>query len=121
MRLGELQALQWGDIDFQGRFIEIRRSVRKDHITSTKTDQRRRVDMTPMLAETLKELRTLEKKRALQQGRAVSEWVFADTKGPMLVRERLRKCLNKCLEKLGLRRIRLHDLRHSYATINERS
>ena len=27
MRLGELFGLQWGDIDFEGRFIEVRRTV----------------------------------------------------------------------------------------------
>ena len=26
MRIGEALALQWGDIDFNGRFIQIRRS-----------------------------------------------------------------------------------------------
>lgn len=32
-------------------------------------------------------------------------------------RECFRTALNKCLEKEGMKRVRVHDLRHSYATI----
>ena len=117
MRIGEIQAVQWGDVDFNSRFIEVKRSWRSGRLTDTKNRKRRRIDMTPHLAETLKALRTIQKKRALKSGRPVSEWVFADTKGKMLCREVFRRALNKCLEYAGLRRLRVHDLRHSYATI----
>jgi len=117
MRIGEIQALQWGDIDFNGRFIEVRRSWRHGRITKTKNRKRRRVDMTLHLAETLKALRVVQKKRALKNGRAVSEWVFADDTGQIMCREAFRRALNKCFELAGMRRVRVHDLRHSYATI----
>ena len=29
LRLGELISLQWGDIDFRGRFVEVRRNLVK--------------------------------------------------------------------------------------------
>ena len=117
MRIGEIQAVQWGDVDFNSRFIEVKRSWRNGRLTDTKNRKRRRIDMTPHLAETLKALRIIQKKRALKNGMPVSEWVFADTKGKMLCREVFRRVLNKCLEYAGLRRIRVHDLRHCYATI----
>lgn len=117
LRIGEIEALQWGDIDFNSRFIEVRRSHRKGRITKTKNKKRRRVDMTPHLAEILKACQVEEKKRALKQGRPVSEWVFADEKGEMLNRVAFMKALFRCLEKAKLRKIRVHDLRHSYATI----
>jgi integrase len=117
MRIGEIQALKWGDIDFNGRFIEVRRSWRNGRLTETKNKKRRRVDMSPLLAKTLKALKVIQKKRALKQGRSVAEWVFANAKGNMMCREGFRRGLNKCLEKTGMRRIRVHDLRHSYATI----
>ena len=44
MRLGELLALEWGDIDFSGRFIMVRRSFRSQRLTPTKTGKVRRVD-----------------------------------------------------------------------------
>ena len=117
MRIGEIQALKWGNIDLNGQFIEVKRSWRKGRITDTKSRKRRQVDMTPHLAETLKALQVTEKKRSLKQGRPVSEWVFTKGKGEMLSREMFNRALEKCLSLAGLRKIRVHDLRHSYATI----
>jgi integrase len=117
LRIGELQALQWRDIDFSGRFIEVRRSWRKNRITDTKNKKRRRVDMTPHLVETLKALRVAQKKKALKEGRPVSEWVFDNGKGEMLNRVIFTKAVKKCLDLAKLREIRVHDLRHTYATI----
>jgi integrase len=117
MRIGEMEALQFGDIDFHSRFIEVRRSHRRGRITDTKNRKRRQVDMTPHLAETLKALLTLQKKKALKEGRPVPEWVFANRNGGMLNREAFKNALEVCLKAAGLKRIRVHDLRHSYATI----
>jgi integrase len=117
MRIGEIQALQWGDIDFASRFIQVRGSWRNGRLTGTKNKRRRRVDMNPLLAETLRALKTIQKKRALSQGKALVEWVFANQKGRMMCRKWFRRKLNKCLEKVKLRNIRVHDLRHSYSGI----
>jgi len=57
MRRGELLGLQWGDIDFAGQFIEVRRAEVRRQVTSTKTHRIRRVDMSPQLSGTLKELK----------------------------------------------------------------
>jgi integrase len=117
MRIGELQALQWGDIDFQSRFIEVKRSWRKKRMTETKNRKRRRVDVSPHLADTLKDLRLIQKKKALKNGRPIPEWVFANEKDDIFCRQIFTNVLQKCLELAGLRRIRVHDLRHTYATI----
>jgi integrase len=117
MRIGEIKALKWKDIDFEKRQIEVRRSCRRGRVTGTKTDKRRRVDMTPHLTETLKELRSSQKRFSLKKGRPVPEWVFANKKGKIFIRVAFENALNRCLEKAKLRRIRIHDLRHTYATI----
>lgn len=117
MRLGELQGLQWGDIDFNSRFIWVKRSWRKGQLSSTKNRNRRRVDMSPALAETLKALRLTQKKKALEKGMPVPEWVFANGNGNVFQRYNFRNAFSKCLTKAGLCQIRVHDLRHSYATI----
>jgi integrase len=44
MRIGEIQALKWGDVDFIGRFLLVRRSWRKKRLTDTKNRSLRRVD-----------------------------------------------------------------------------
>lgn len=117
IRIGELQALQWGDIDFAGRFIEVKQSWRRERLTDTKSRKRRRVDMTPHLAETLKALHLAQKKQALKEGRPPSAWVFDNGHGGILNREIFKRALDKCLELGGLRHIRVHDLRHTYATV----
>ena len=81
LRLGEMIALKWEDIDFENRQIEVKRSYRKGRVTGTKTDRWRRVDMTPHLTETLKDLRIVQKKLALKKGYPFSEWVFCKQKG----------------------------------------
>ena len=45
------------------------------------------------------------------------EWVFANKKGQILSRAAFENALNQCLKETKLRSIRIHDLRHTYATI----
>ena len=82
MRLGELLALEWGDIDFLGGFIEVRRSFTHGRYTTPKNGKTRRIDMSPQLAETLKELRTERKREALARGwKEVPELIFVENTG----------------------------------------
>ena len=117
MRIGEIKALKWKDLDFENRLIEVKRSCRRERVTSPKNGKSRRVDMTPHLAETLQALQTDRKRNALQKGRPFSEWVFVNNRGRMMRYKAFRKALLECLKKAGLRKIRIHDLRHTYATI----
>jgi integrase len=84
MRIGEIRALKWKDLDFENRLIEVKRSCRKERITTPKNGKSRRVDMTPHLAETLKALQTAQKKNSLQKGRPFSEWAFANNLGTIM-------------------------------------
>jgi len=117
MRIGEMQALKWSDIDFDNRQIEVMRSYRKGRMTDTKNHKRRRVDMTLHLTEILKALRTSQKRDALKKGCSVSGFVFAGTRDELLNRITFKNALNRCTENAKLRQIRIHSLRHSYATI----
>jgi len=117
MRVGEIKALKWSDVDFEQRLIEVKRGCRQGRICQTKNKKRRRVDMTPHLTETLKTLRIEHKKNALKHGRPVPVWVFTNTRGKMLTRAVFENALKKCLDKSNLRKIRIHDLRHTYASI----
>lgn len=78
----------------------------------------RRVDMSPQLAETLKELRTERKREALAKGWGeVPERVFVNEAGQVIDEWNMRaRVFYKALTKAGLRRIRIHDLRHTYAS-----
>lgn len=72
--------------------------------------------MTPHLTEILKELRLSKKKKALKTGKPFNKRVFAE-RGKVFSRGALGNALKECLKRAGLRKIRIHDLRHSYATI----
>jgi len=117
MRVGEIEALEWKDIDFENRLIHVSKSYSHGVLSSTKNKRVRKVDMSLQLAETLKELRLTQKKIALKTGKQVSNRVFTTGRGAFLDRNQLRKALLTCLQQAGIRKIRIHDLRHSYATI----
>ncbi len=119
MRLGELIALRPGDLDFNGRFIEVRRAFSRGRLTTPKNGKSRRVDMSKGLAETLKQHLVNRKKEALKKGWGEPpELLFYNEAGNRIDINGIRKLVfYKCLEKAGLRRIRIHDLRHTYATL----
>jgi integrase len=118
LRLGELLALQWGDVDFRGGFIEVRRAFVVGEITTPKNGKSRRVDMSKQLAETLKAVRTEQKREALAKGRELPELVFVNGVGRVLEHANLRtRVFWPALAKAGLRRIRIHDLRHTFASL----
>ena len=54
MRIGEALTLQWGDIDFKGRFIDVKRSVVRGKVTVPKSGKSRRVDMSLQLTDAMK-------------------------------------------------------------------
>ncbi len=116
-RLGEALALQPGDLDFRGRFIEIRRNFTNGRLTTPKNGKTRRVDMSARLADVLQQHLVNQELEALGQERQKPEWVFTNETHTMLDPDNVRKrVFYKLLEKTGLRRIRIHDLRHTVAT-----
>jgi integrase len=116
-RLGEAIALQPGDLDFRGRFIEIRRNFTNGRLTTPMNGKTRRVDMSVRLGKVLKQHLVNKELEALGQDRSKPDWVFCSDTGGMLDPDNIRhRVFYKLLEKTGLRRIRLHDLRHTLAT-----
>jgi len=119
IRLGECLGLKWRDIDFKNRFITIERSLSKGKIETPKSGQSRKVDMSQQLTNTLRELKHQRKIETLKMGWAhMPEWVFVNKKGTPLNHSNWRnRVFYKTLEKTSLRKIRIHDLRHAYATM----
>ncbi len=119
LRIGEALALQWGDIDFNGRFIDVKRTLVKGRIETPKSGKQRRVDMSRQLTEVLRAHLIESKKKGFVLGLGgIPEYVFTNEAGnPIDVDNWRRRVFNKALEKASLRKIRIHDLRHSYATL----
>ncbi len=118
LRQGELLALQWGDIDYRGRFITVQRNYTRGRISTPKSGESRRVDMSRELAQALKDLYTERQLEAAANGWAsVPEWLFCSETGGLLDPERIRRGFYKLLRHSGLRRVRFHDLRHTFASL----
>jgi integrase len=117
MRQGELIALEWGAIDWRGKFIEVGRSYRKGIFSTTKSGKVRRVDMSDQLAAVLEEHRKRLAAEALKAGESMPELVFPSTAGTPMGPSGIRRDFNAVIKKAKLRRIRFHDCRHSFASL----
>jgi len=114
MRSGELAGIQWTDVDWHGKFLEVRRQIVLGEVTNLKTKNgRRKVDCSDDLLETLSNLRRQMQEEALRRGKnEISKWVFGDPQVSNVKRYHFKRILRKA----GLRDIRFHDLRHTFAS-----
>lgn len=116
MRSGEAYALQWGDIDFNGRFITIQRNLSRGYFETPKNGKQRRIDISMQLTETLWKLK--RKREREFEAVNLSELVFIDKVGKPICERYWREWVfHKALNKAELRRIRVHDLRHTCASL----
>jgi integrase len=116
MRQGELLALEWGDIDWNGNFIEVRRSTWNGITGTPKSGKARRVDMSDRLKAVLQQHQQAIKAEALKAGRPVPALVFTSEAGTPYDGDNVHKSFLAALRKAKIRKIRFHDLRHSYAS-----
>ena len=119
LRFGELVGLQWGDLDFERRFIDVRRSVHEGgRVELPKNKKIRRVDMSRQLAGELQRLKAERAREALTTGWGqIPERIFCNEDGrPLWKSDFERRVFHKVFSRTGLRRIRFHDLRHTFAS-----
>lgn len=114
LRCGELGGLLEKDVDFEGHQLHVRRSVYNGRYTTPKTPSSvRKVDMSPTLEEELRAW--LESPLRVRTPTGI---VFASPKGnPVSSHIANERALRPALERAGLPRIRMHDLRHTYASL----
>jgi integrase len=117
MRSAEIAGLQWGDIDWNQRLIVVRRIVNKrGKITATKTNRIRTIDISSTLFIELKE--HLDKQKMIWSDENLPKWVFANKEAnPPDMKNIYHRHYLKNIQKAGLRRIRFHDLRHTFASM----
>lgn len=117
IRLGEGLGLQVGDVDLERNRLSIRRSVRKRHVGSPKSRKPRTVDVPPSTAAVLKGWIAIIRAEAAVRGVEAS-WLFPGTDGNPQDGILVRQAFRRCLEAAGIpRKLRLHDLRHTYASL----
>lgn len=120
MRLGELLALSWDCVNFDTKQIIVQRSYSHDHWDTPKSHKIRYIDVSDGLYETLKNRydnrnQELECKSYKQKKIFL---VFPDESGePMNHNIFRRRVFYKLLTKAKLPKIRIHDIRHTYASL----
>jgi integrase len=117
MRLGELLGLKWRDIDWNGKFIRVERSYKRGHFDKTKTGRTRRVDISDQLEAALKELLTERKKDAMKAGSPAPLAFVFQRDGQPMEQNYIRRIYKRVLAKAGIRDMRFHDIRHTYASL----
>jgi integrase len=126
LRRGELVAVQWGDVQLgaddnnSDRFIVVQHNyVRREH-TTTKSKKARRVDLSRELRRVLGDLRDKRLLEAYLKGKndISGELVFRSPEGTILDPDNLyHRVFLPVLAKAGIRKIRLHDLRHTFGSL----
>jgi integrase len=128
LRAGELLALRWGDIQFgvsdddRNRYILVQRNYdrRSKKFLTTKSKKPRRVDLSRELRNVLLNSCDQRMLKAKAHGRdsVADELVFASKKDTVLnLSNVVRRHFFPALDRAGLRRIRFHDLRHTFGSL----
>jgi len=118
LRQGELLALQWDDVNLAGRFLEVRRNFTHGRLTTPKSGESRRVDLSRELTATLEALQLDRQLEAAARGeKATPPWVFCDRQGKPLHQNWVRLQFFRLLKGAGVRQVRFHDLRHTFASL----
>ena len=133
LRRSEIIGLNWSDVDFDEKYLHVRRSAREvtvrrpDGSSSTslvlndpKTmHSRRKLVMNQVLIDALKRQLIRQKEAKLAAGSAWTDTgaVFTTSIGTRLYPSNVFKRYKKLTESLGLRYVRIHDLRHTVAVL----
>ena len=113
MRIGEVLGLKWTDINWLTNQIHVQRSLTAKRIFDEPKSKAsiRRINMSPTLISSLKRHQLKSKPNDF-------ELVFCNNCGNPINRQNLvAREFKPALERAGLKSIRFHDLRHTYASL----
>jgi integrase len=125
LRRGELLALRWRNLDLQGATLTVVETVYKladgrVHNQRTEDAQSRRTVTLPLsLVDLFKLYRTDQELLRIQLGISLNpdDFVFIRPDGSPINPSALTLALRRIVKKAGLKHIRIHDLRHTHATL----
>jgi integrase len=111
LRMGEVLALRWRDVDFERRLIRVRSNYTQSREGTPKSNRMRAVPMADPVAHAL--ARLSQRPEFTEDGDLVLCGLVGDHLNPKKLRERYRVTRDAA----GLRRLRFHDLRHVFGTL----
>jgi integrase len=110
LRMGELLALHWRDVDYARSAVRVRASYAAGALTSPKSGKVRAVPLAPDVAASLAKL------SERQWSTGEDDLVFPGEIGAFLDGSALRRRYKAALKQAKLRPLRFHDLRHTFGT-----
>ncbi|MFT3663050.1 MAG: site-specific integrase [Gordonia sp. (in: high G+C Gram-positive bacteria)] len=122
LRRGEVLGLRWQDIDWQGNHIHVRQQLQQIknelQIGDIKTDAgERSIPLIPAAKDTLSQHRDTKKTAHEDNPPEMGDLVFLSSTGTPIWPRNFARRFHAIRERAGLRRIKLHHVRHSTATL----
>jgi integrase len=105
LRIGEVKALKWEDIDFTRRILTVNRRDWRGKLGPPKSGKIRRIPLTSRLQAALKAHRHL-----------IGPWVFCLPDGARYTHNHITSRLARVCRKAGLRIVTYHVLRHTFCS-----
>jgi integrase len=111
LRMGELLALRWRDVDFATQTVRVTASYTAGTLGTPKSGLGRAVPLVDEVAQALARLGRRER------WTGPDDLVFAGMTGEFLDGSALRRRYKKARDAAGLRPLRFHDLRHTFGSV----
>lgn len=111
LRLGELLALRWSDIDFAGSVLTVSRAISVGRVGATKSGRIRQVPLSDQAASAFDRL----SRRA--NFTTPADLVFCSSHGRQIDGSALRRRFKRARDAEELRPLRWHDLRHTFGSL----
>jgi integrase len=116
LRQGELIGLRWDDIDWNGKYLTVKRTIYRREAKTPKSGKVRKVDVSDQLLSVLRDHKKAAAAMALKAGKSLPEYVFTTRNQTAFEPSWVRDVFGKCLRASGLRAVPFHALRHSFAS-----
>jgi len=125
LRRSEVLGLTWGNVDLDLCTLSVTQTLHRlsggDYVLRSPKSRagQRRIDLPPSLALVLRQYRVEQENQRYILGKALTDndFVFAHPDGTPWDPSTVTHAFQRIIRKAGLPRIRLHDLRHTHATL----
>ncbi len=122
LRRSELLGLRWDDIDLAAATVSVNRGLvaiaYEVHESRGKTrNARRAIDLDPTTVDVLTAWNVWQHTEQEAVGISPSGWVFTDATGNPIHPHSISQTFERIIARAGVPKIRLHDLRHTHATL----